>query len=227
MATALTIALYVAVAIFAGRVLSRIVLLWRVSGTLRALAQAPAKTGPAVFLKAAADVLFFGRLLRVNPRLWVGEFVFHVSLGLVLFEHLRYVISPVPLWFWRVQPVAAFAGYTLLGSIGYILFVRLVLERVSPLFRQNIFLLALTLLTGTMGVLMLTVLRVDLVAVKAFVMGAMAVRPEAPPASAAFVAHLFFALTLLVYLPSHALTAPFVMVVARRREESLGTVMHE
>lgn len=47
------------------------------------------KTGPAALACAAADLLLFARLLRTNGALWIGEWIFHLSLMLVLLRHLR------------------------------------------------------------------------------------------------------------------------------------------
>src|SRR5512137_2162383 len=45
---------------------------------------------------ATLDVLLLRRLLLANPMLWLGEWVFHASLALVLMRHLRYFTEPVP-----------------------------------------------------------------------------------------------------------------------------------
>ena len=67
----------------------------------------------------------------------------------------------------------------------------------------------------------------DLVGVKLFVLGILAVNPAPLPASALFLAHVVLVLVLVVFLPSHILTAPLVMLEARKRDLALPTVMHE
>src|SRR5512143_4011249 len=57
------------------------------------------------------DVILFWRLLKANPRLWLGEWVFHVSLLLVLLRYLRYFLDPVPQWVWDLQLPGLLAGY--------------------------------------------------------------------------------------------------------------------
>lgn len=224
MKTALALAAYAATAVFVGRIFSRLLVLWRTPGSARE-ALSPGKAGPKTVLKAMVDVLLLGRLLRVNPLLWVGEAAFHVSFALVVLWHARFFVSPVPGWLVALGPFSIFAGYVLAGSLVYIFIVRLVVEKAVS--RQNLFLLALTFAQALAGLLMRTAFRVNLMEAKDFAVGLLALKPEAPPESALFVVHFLLALLILVYLPTHVFTAPLVMLEARRREEGLGMVMHE
>ncbi|GAB4390230.1 MAG: hypothetical protein Kow0025_20820 [Thermodesulfovibrionales bacterium] len=224
MKTALALAAYLATAVFVGRLLSGLVVLWRTPGSVRE-ALSPEKGGFLPLLRGLADVLFFGRLLRVNPLLWAGEAAFHVSFFLVVVWHLRFFVSPPPGWLTGLGPFSIFAGYVLAGSVVYIFVVRLLVEKAIS--RRNLFLLAVSLAQAAAGLLMRTAFRVNLMEAQDFASGLLALGPGEPPGSALFAVHFLLALVILAYLPTHVFTAPLVMLEARRREDGLRMVMHD
>jgi nitrate reductase gamma subunit len=175
----------------------------------------------------AADVLFFMRLLAVNPALWLGEWVFHASFLLVLFRHLRYFLDPVPDWVWRMQTPGLVAGYVLPCSLAYILAVRLCTRHEKYAAPANVFLLGLVLVISSLGVVMHAVFKPDLVEVKWFILGILRFAPSGVPESLLFVLHFGLVLVLIPILPTHIFTAPLVMMAARKREQALRLVMHE
>ena len=69
--------------------------------------------------------MFLRRLLVVNPALWVGEWVFHAALFVVVLRHLRYFMNPVPAWVVWAQTPGWIAGFLLPAALLYILAVRL------------------------------------------------------------------------------------------------------
>jgi nitrate reductase gamma subunit len=176
---------------------------------------------------AAVDVLFFGRLLRVNPALWIGEWVFHASFLLVLLRHLRFFLNPVPALVWYVQTPGLIAGYLLPLSLLYILIVRLFTKHEKYASPANVFLLGLVLAISSLGVLMHALFTPDLVDVKLFVLGMVRFAPTAVPVSALFVLHFCLFLALVLFLPSHIFTAPIIMLEARKQEQALHLVIHE
>jgi len=173
------------------------------------------------------DVVLLWRLLKVNPALWFGEWVFHVSFLAVLLRHLRYFLEPVPSWVWWVQVPGLIAGYILPLSLLYILAVRLLSEREKYSSPANLFLLGLVLAISSIGVMMHAFFKPDLAGVKLFLLGILAVNPAPLPASALFLAHFALVLVLVIFLPTHILTAPLVMLEARKRDLALPMVMHE
>jgi nitrate reductase gamma subunit len=192
---------------------------------------APPPAMPASRMKACAvsagDVFLFRRLLTVNPVLWFGEWVFHVSFLLVLMRHLRYFLEPVPKWVWSVQTPGIIAGYVLPLSLAYILAVRLLTKREKYSSPANVFLLSLVLAISSLGVLMHALYHPNLVDVKYFAHGLVTLRPAAFPESVLFLAHFSLVLVLIPFLPTHIFTAPLVMMEARKREQALKLVMHE
>ena len=205
------------------------VLVWgRAARRLSTSAPAP---GPRSRIKAcaltAADVFFFGRLLVVNPALWLGEWVFHVSFLLVLLRHLRYFLDPVPEWVWSIQFAGTIAGYVLLLSLVYILVIRLLTAMEKYASRANMFLLSLVLVISSIGVIMHAWLTPNLLDVKLFARGFLCLNPAPAPESLLFMTHFILVLVLVPFLPTHIFTAPLVMMEARKREQALHLVMHE
>src|SRR5574341_143573 len=186
---------------------------------------------PASKIKACAvsagDVFLFGRLLKVNPVLWVGEWVFHASFLLVLLRHLRYFLEPVPAWIWSVQFAGTIAGYILPLSLVYILAVRLFAKREKYSSPANLFLLCLVLAISSLGVLMHALYKPNLVDVKLFALGLACFKPVPAPENALFLVHFSLVLVLVPFLPTHIFPAPLVMLEARKREQGLQRVMHE
>lgn len=214
-----------AVASFMARVGWRIYMLLKATGPARTVS-AP-KAGLGVWAWVAADIVFLRRLLRDNPRLWVGEWLFHASIFFVAVRHLRYLLDPAPWWVACVGPFGVFAGYMLAASTAYIVVVRLVAEKARYISRYNLALLAVAFVTGLTGILLRTVARTDLAHVKEFTIGILIFSPRAAPDSGLFIFHFVLALLFLVFLPSHVFAATFTMIDARLREESAGLVLRD
>ena len=176
---------------------------------------------------AARDVVLLWRLLKVNPALWFGEYIFHATFLLVALRHLRYFLDPVPSWIWDLQLPGLIAGYVLPVSLVYILLVRSFSEREKYSAPSNVLLLALLLAVSGIGVLMHAFYKPDLVGVKLFVLGMLSSSPEPLPGGALFIAHVVLVLVIVALLPTHIVTAPLVMLEARRRDLGLSKVMHE
>ncbi len=178
---------------------------------------------------AALDVIFLRRLFRVNRVLWLGEWIFHASLLLVLIRHLRYFLTPVPQFVWQMQSVGRAAGYVLPFSLLYIIIVKAVANRGRQMFAYNYFLLAAFFLISSLGALLSIYFYPNVVAVKEFMM--FSLDPQALFSGALpgeilggfqgevpFLAHFLLALALLLYLPTHIFAAPFTIYRAKRRQ---------
>lgn len=220
-------AAYAAYAAFWLRFLAHFLVWWR---TVRRFEgpRAPAKRlSMKACALAAVDVVFLGRLLKVNAALWTGEWTFHTAFLLVVLRHLRFFLDPVPAWVWWVQTPGLIAGYFLPFSLAYIVAVRLFAKREKYSSAANMFLLGLVLVISSIGVLMYTCFKPNLVDVKLFVLGVLCFKPAALPESLLFTLHFGLVLVLIPFLPTHIFTAPLVMMEARKREEALRMVMHE
>jgi nitrate reductase gamma subunit len=197
--------------------------------------RAPAQQGPGPgvgaavrsFAGAALDILLLRRLLRVNPALWLGEWGFHAALAAILLRHLRFFADPVPALAAFAQTPGWIAAFLLPAAVGLILVIRLLtgLEKFSS--KANLLMLLNILGIGATGLLLSTRFRVDLVAVKLFALGIVTFAPAPPPPSLLLDAHLVLVLALLLYLPSHVVTAPLTILDARRRALELQRIMHD
>ena len=204
------------------------ILVWRRAlGRLEPAVDHGAKSPVRACLLTGMDVLFLGRLFRVNPALWFGEWIFHATFLLVLARHLRYFLDPIPAWVWSVQTPGMIAGYVLPFSLLYILAIRLLTAQEKYSSRANLLLLGIMLLISSVGVLMHLAFKPDLVGVKLFVFGIMTFAPQPAPESGLFILHFTLFLALVAILPTHIFTAPLVMYEARKRDEALHGVMHE
>ena len=227
MGIALTIAAYGAYAAFWLRFIAHL-LVW-----LRAVRRAPADRVPAAPSRGAAllllarDAVLFWRLLKVNPGLWVGEWVFHVSFVLVVLRHLRYFLDPVPLWVWDLQLPGLIAGYLLPFSLLFVLAIRLLTAQEKYSSPANLFLLFLLLAISALGVVMHGFVKPDLVGVKLFAVGIMTMRPAPFPEGVLFLLHYLLVLVLVLLVPTHIVAAPLVMFEARRRDLGLKRLMHD
>ncbi len=220
-------AVYCVLAAVCIRVFTHALTWWRVASRLRGTVDGTIRPGVKAYVLTAVDVIFFGRLLIVNPALWLGEWVFHVSFLLVLLRHLRFFLNPVPGCVWLVQTPGLIAGYILPVSLVYILVVRLLSGRERYASRSNMFLLGLVLVISSLGVAMNLLFKPNLVEVKLFILGILSFKPAAAPESVLFAIHFCLVLVLIPFLPTHIIFAPFVMMEARKREQALHLVMHE
>jgi len=190
---------------------------------------APRGTGASAraFVGAAVDIVLLRRLFMVNPALWIGEWVFHASLLVIIIRHLRYFMDPVPAWVVWAQTPGWIAGFLLPAALLYILVIRLLTGQEKFSSPANLLMLVNVLAIAVTGLLMSTWYRTDLTAVKLFALGIVTFTPSSPPLSVLFLSHLGLVLALLLYVPSHVFTAPLVMVAARGRELELRRVLHD
>jgi len=220
----LIVVVYAVYAAFWLRFLGHALVWWNATQTL----VEPVASGARVKACAltATDIVFFNRLFRVNPGLWFGEWVFHVTLTLVLLRHLRYVLNPVPACIWWVQLPGLIAGYVLPFSLLYILVIRLFTNQEKYASLRNVFFLGLVLVISCIGLLMQALFKPDIVGVKLFILGLLGFSPATVPHSILFVLHFSLVLVLIPLLPTHIVTAPLVMMEARKREQALPLVIH-
>jgi nitrate reductase gamma subunit len=179
------------------------------------------------FVDAVIDIVFLRRLFMVNPALWIGEWVFHVALFVIMVRHLRYFMNPVPAWVVWAQTPGWIAGFLLPAALLYILVIRLLTGQEKFSSSTNLLMLLDLLAIAGTGLLMSTRYRADLTAVKLFALGIVTFTPSPPPLSVLFLSHLGFVLALLLYVPSHVFTAPLVMLDAQSRDRELRQVLHD
>lgn len=221
----LALCAYGAYAIFTYRIVWRILILLRPSLQSDRGTVYDSQTTLSL-AQSVLDILLLSRLFRVNKRLWVGEWIFHLSFSLVILRHLRYVLNPVPGWIIALQTVGICAGYVLPVSLLYILAVKVATEKKKYISSFNFFLLGILLFMSLTGILMKSIVRPDVVGIKNYMIAVFTFAPGVLPEGGLFGAHFIAALILLVYLPAHIFAAPFSVMEARKREDGLRLLMH-
>jgi nitrate reductase gamma subunit len=222
MGTVLILAGYVSTLVFIWRVIWRL-LLWAKS---RNPPQIVRKTTVASIFMAVVDILMLRRLFLVNKGMWIGEWVFHACFVLVVMRHMKYFFHPVPGVIILMQPLGVFAGHVLPVSLLYILLYRFAVERARYVSSYNLFLTATLFLVAITGLLMRRVFRADVVDVKEFIMGWLALSPAEVPESNLFIIHFLLVIILVPFLPSHIFTAPVIAFDSEKREEGVDLLLH-
>lgn len=183
-------------------------LLWRLWGYLKTPAPLPLAVTPApvtdagAAVRVAKDVLFFPGLFKADKALWAGALVMHAMLFLILVRHLRYFTYPVPGVSLLLSPVALWSGYLFGVALLFLFWRRLALPRALYIsgIPDYFALVLLGLIAGT-GILVKYWLHVNLVDVKAFVLGLLSLHPVAPPQHPLFLLHFALVAVLLLYFP--------------------------
>jgi nitrate reductase gamma subunit len=193
---------YAAILVFFAGFLYRIWVYAKTPEPLVIVGTPGAKTAVGTAARVGMDVVFFSSLFKGNKAIWIGGYVFHGALVLIIFRHLRYFFDPLPDWYMYVEPVGIYAGFAALLALLYLWGRRLFHERTRYIssFSDHFALLLLIAIAGT-GLLMKFVVRTDVVAAKAFVLGLVRLHPAPLPADPWFLLHFTLVLVLLVYFP--------------------------
>lgn len=167
---------------------------------------APKSVG-GVVLRLAKEIVFFAALFRASKWTWIFGWMFHFALLLAFVRHLRYVV-PADSFLWPlislelVQSAGKYAGIAmvvgLLGLLGRRIFVARVRYISAP---SDYLMLFLIMFIAISGLMMSFVTHVDIVAVKAFVMGMFTFNFQELPISGPLLIHLGLVVVLGFVLP--------------------------
>jgi nitrate reductase gamma subunit len=177
------------------------------------------------------DMFTLKGLLRVNTALWIGGFIMHVGLLLLILGHIRVVTDFYFLWDWigwgeselhTFSVVAGLsAGFLFMFPLFYLLFRRWggsVKFLSTP---EDFFILYLLIAIAITGNHMRLVLEVDQHAMREFMQGLFLFNWKPVPESAgiSFLWHFVLAQILMIYFPFgkllHTIGAVFSKMVAR------------
>jgi nitrate reductase gamma subunit len=161
--------------------------------------------------------------------LWAAAMAFHWSMLVILLRHFRFFVEPAPRWVAAIQSVDGFFqvgvpvvyGTTVLFvvALGYLLLRRFTDPKVRYIsLPSDYFALFLLLGIGGSGILMRHLEKVDIVTVKAAIVGWTSLQPVTPAGvGAMYFVHVLLVSALLVYLPfSKLLHAPGVFLSPTR-----------
>jgi nitrate reductase gamma subunit len=169
-------------------------------------------TRRGVVLRMLVEVTLFRSLFRSNKWIWLFGWIFHVALLAVLLRHLRYFTEPVWAWVALIQPFGLYAGFAMLAGLAGLWARRFLVDRVryisSP---SDHLMLALLAAIAASGLAMKYLAHTDIVALKAFVLGLMALDWQELPADPVLLVHLALVAALMIVFPlSKLLHAPGV-----------------
>ena len=183
------------------------------------------KTG--VVWRMFTEIVFFNSLWKSNKWIWIFGWLFHFSLLLAFFRHLRYVIPSdwaiyVLIDNWAVLTAGKFAGWGMLIGLAGLFGRRIFVDRVRYISSPSDFaMLLLIMAIAATGVLVSFVFR-DAYAVmqlKAFVTGLLTFNLQPIPDNTLIVIHLSLVLILMVIFPvSKLLHAPGVFFSPTRNQ---------
>ena len=181
-----------------------------------------------VIIRMALEVLLFRSLFRNekaelkdskklsfkgNRLLWLGGLVFHWSLFIIIFRHIRLFSEPVPSIVIFIQevdgifqqpfPILYITDITILIALTYLFIRRVVYPQVRYISLPSDYLVVLLLLgIIVQGCLMRLFYKVDVVAIKELAMGVLTFNPTVPEGiDLAFYIHLFLVSVLVAYYP--------------------------
>jgi nitrate reductase gamma subunit len=173
-----------------------------------------------VALRMAREIVLFESLFNSNKWTWLFSWMFHLALVLVLLRHLRYFTEPVWGWVALLQTVGLYAGFAMVAGLAGLWLRRVAVERFRYVSGPSDHLMLL-LLSGiaVSGLAMPYVVRADIVALKAFVLGVMYFDWQPLPADPILLIHLGLVAVLMVVFPfSKLLHAPAVFFSPSRNQ---------
>lgn len=193
---------YVAVAVFILGFVAKIYTYASIPAPLKIPTTPAPMTKAGVAARMTGEVLFFTSLFKGNKWTWLGGYIFHAALALVLIRHLRYFLVPVPELIALAGPPGVWAGVIMIAGAGYLFVRRIAVDRTAYISSMaDYFALILFGLIGVTGLLMKFAIRADVAAIKGFIMGIVTLSPVQMPADPMFIIHLSLVLVLMVYFP--------------------------
>ena len=214
---------YVAMITLVAGVTNKILQYKRVPAPLKIAVTPAPLTKSGVVYRFFTEVVFFNSLFRATKWTWIFGWMFHLSLLLAFFRHLRYVISSDSI-FWPlvnnmvVQSFGHYAGFAMAVGLLGLLARRIFVDRVRYISSPSDYLMLLLIIgIAASGLMMSYVAHTDIVQLKAFIMGLFLFDWQNLPADTVLLAHLTMVLALMVIFPiSKLLHAPGLFMAPTR-----------
>ena len=197
---------YVSIAVFLVGFMAKI---WKYGSTPAPLKipQTPAPvSAPGVGIRYLQEVFIFKSLFRGNRLLWVGGYLFHLSLLFVLLEHFRFFIVPTSSILSTLVKVDVYTGFVLVAALVFLLVLRMAIDRHLYISLASDYALLLLLIgIGGSGLLERFWenghVRQSVPEVKNFVAGLVTFHPGSVPEHKLFLIHFSLVMLLLIYFP--------------------------
>lgn len=198
---------YVAMIILVVGIANKLLQYKRVPAPLKIAVTPAPLTRKGVVYRLFTEVVLFNSLFRATKWTWIFGFMFHASLLLAFFRHLRYVISPDSI-IWPlvnnmvVQSFGHYAGFAMLVGLAGLFARRIFVDRVRYISSPSDYLMLLLIMgiAGT-GLAMFYVAHTDIIQLKAFIMGLFLFDWQELPGDLVLLAHLTLVLFLAVIFP--------------------------
>lgn len=159
-------------------------------------------TKSGVVLRLAKEAILFAALFRSNKWTWLFGWMFHMSLFVVLANHLRFFIKDVPLPLVLLQNVGEYAAFTMFIGLTGLLIRRIYVARVKYISSPSDYLwLLLLMFIALSGIIMRFVSHTDIVAVKEFSLGLLSFNWQALPLDFPIMLHLLLVAILMILFP--------------------------
>jgi len=163
------------------------------------------------FTKVLGDILYFPRLLREEKALWLGAWLFHLSLLMVVISHYKVFYSYM--WFWENLNVSAdtfalisdifdgAAGVIMAASLVFLLGRRFTkfLRKLSVF--EDYFALLLILVIAIAGIYIRFISRVNLLGLRRYFLSLAMFAPSNLPTDTGFLVHYLLIMILAIYFP--------------------------
>ena len=214
---------YVAMITLVVGVTNKILQYKRVPAPLKIAVTPAPLTRKGVAYRFFTEVVFFNSLFRATKWTWIFGWIFHLSLLLAFFRHLRYVISPDSI-LWPlvdnmvVQSFGHYAGFAMLFGLAGLFARRIFVDRVRYISSPSDYLMLILIMgiAGT-GLSIVYVQHTDIVQLKAFIMGLFLFDWQELPQDLILLAHLTMVLALMVIFPiSKLIHAPGLFMAPTR-----------
>lgn len=214
---------YVAMITLVAGVTNKMLQYKRVPAPLKIAVTPAPLTRKGVAYRFFTEVVFFNSLFRATKWTWIFGWIFHLSLLLAFFRHLRYVISP-DTFIWPlvnnmvVQSFGHYAGFAMLFGLVGLFGRRIFVDRVRYISAPSDYLMLVLIMgiAGT-GLAIAYVAHTDIVQLKAFIMGLFLFDWQELPNDLVLLAHLTMVLTLMIIFPiSKLIHAPGLFMAPTR-----------
>lgn len=219
------LAFYAATAILVIGVVRKIVQYAKTPAPLKIPTMPAPVTQGGVVVRMASEIVLFNSLFKSNKWIWIFGWMFHLSLLLAFFRHMRYVISPdsflMPIiGFEMVQAFGKYAGFAMLIGLAGLFARRIVVDRVRYISSPSDYLMLILILgIAATGMMMSFVVHTDIVLLKEFMLGLLTFNIQPLPSDTVLLVHLALVIVLMIIFPvSKLLHAPGVFFSPTRNQ---------
>ena len=212
MTSFLPILVYVSATLFLAGMNWRLAMWLRTPVPLKIVLTPGPTTTAGVAQRLAGEVFLFRSLFQADRWLWATSWLFHISLVMLAVGHIGGLVVPglaqaslgltEAQFHHLAQVTGGLFGVLAVLPLIMLLLRRLTMERLRYISTfSDYFALALLLLVIATGNQMRFMGALDMAQARQFVSGLLTFHPVAPPADAAFVAHVLLVCALLAYIP--------------------------